>query len=250
MTVEWSAPAIVLSARPHGEADLHLALLTEAHGKHPGLARGGQSRRQVALWQAGNLVEARWIARLAEQLGSYTAEPVHAAAAHALDDPLALAVLSSGCAMADAALPEREPHPAVFRGLVEVIRALARGGEAGVAPYVRWEALLLAELGYGLDLAACAATGKREGLRFVSPKSGRAVSEEAGAPYADRLFPLPPFLLDPAVPGDPAQWEQGLAITGHFLSRDAFGQQHRPLPPARERLQDRVTALALAAVRD
>lgn len=247
MSVEWSAPAIVLSARPHGEADLHVTLLTEARGRHAGLARGGQSRRQVALWQPGNLVEARWVARLADQLGSYAAEPVHQAAAFALDDPLALAVLSAATAMADAALPEREPHPAVFGGLVAVIRDLARGGEAGVAAYVRWEALLLAELGYGLDLAACAVTGATENLTHVSPRSGRAVSAEAAAPYADRLLPLPAFLRDAAAASGPAEWAQGFAITGHFLERDAFGQQHRPLPPARERLQDRLAALALAA---
>ncbi len=249
MSVEWSAPAICLSARPHGEADLHVTLLTAAHGRHAGLARGGQSRRQAALWQPGNLLEARWVARLADQLGAYAAEPVHQSAAFAMEDALALAVLSAGCAMADAALPEREPHPAVFHGLVEVIRDLARGGAAGVAPYVRWEALLLAELGYGLDLDACAATGARQGLTHVSPRSGRAVSAAAAAPYKDRLFPLPAFLRDAAAPAGPAEWAQGMAITGHFLERDAFGQQHRPLPPARERLQDRIAALVLAAAK-
>ncbi|MFL1461344.1 DNA repair protein RecO [Roseococcus sp. DSY-14] len=246
MSVEWTAPAICLSARPMGDADLHVTLLTAAQGRHAGLARGGQSRRQVALWQPGNLLEARWVARLPDQLGAYTAEPVHQAAAFAMEDALALAVLSAGCAMADAALPEREPHPAVFDGLVGVVRELARGGAAGVAPYIRWEALLLAELGYGLDLDTCAATGAREGLTHVSPRSGRAVSAAAAEPWRDRLLPLPALLRDPAASGGPAEWAQGLAITGHFLERDAFGQQHRPLPPARERLQDRVAALALA----
>jgi len=247
VSIEWTAPAICLAIRPMGDADLHVTLLTEAHGRHAGLARGGQSRRQVALWQPGNLLEARWVARLPDQLGAYTAEPVHQAAAFAMEDPLALAVLSAATAMADAALPEREPHPAVFHALVGVVRDLARGGAAGVAPYLRWEALLLAELGYGLDLAACAVTGAREGLTHVSPRSGRAVSAGAAAPYAERLFPLPAFLRDKDAPSGPAEWAQALAITGHFLERDAFGQQHRPLPPARERLQDRVAALALAA---
>ena len=250
MSVEWTAPAICLSARPMGDAHLHVTLLTEAHGRHNGLARGGQSRRQVALWQPGNLMEARWMARSPEELGAYTAEPVHQAAAFALDDPLALAVLSAATAMADAALPEREPHGAVFHGLVGVVRAVAAGGAAGVAPYVRWEALLLQELGYGLDLSSCAATGATEGLTHVSPRSGRAVSAAAAAPYRDRLLPLPAFLRDEAAPATPRDWAHGLAITGHFLERDAFGQQHRPLPPARERLQDRLAALALAAPSD
>ncbi|HZH47774.1 MAG TPA: recombination protein O N-terminal domain-containing protein, partial [Roseococcus sp.] len=99
MSVEWSAPAIILSIRPHGDADALATLLTEAHGRHPGLAKGGQSRKQVGLWQPGNLIEARWIARLAEQLGAYTAEMVHAAAALAMEDALSLGILTSGCAV-------------------------------------------------------------------------------------------------------------------------------------------------------
>lgn len=241
MSVEWAAPAIVLASRIHGEGGAVVTLLTEVHGRYAGLAKGGASRGQAALWQPGNLIEARWIARLPDQLGAVSGEMVHAAAARAMDDPLALAVLTAACAVAEGALPEREAHPACFHGLVRVIAALARGPGHALPLLVAWEAALLAELGYGLDLTVCAATGTTENLVWVSPKSGRAVSAEAGAPYAGRLLPLPAFLRDDTKPSDAQEWLAGLRLTGFFLTRDAFGLQHRPLPQARVMLQDRLT---------
>lgn len=243
MSVEWAAPAIVLAARPFGESGAVVTLLTEAHGRHAGLAKGGASRAQSALWQPGNLIEARWIGRLEDQLGAVSGEMVHAAAARALDDPLALSLLTAACAVAEGALPEREAHPACFHGLVRVISALARGPEHALPLLVQWEAVLLAELGYGLDLTCCAATGSTEELVWVSPKSGRAVSAAAGAPYADRLLALPAFLRDDTKPSGAQEWLAGLRLTGFFLARDAFGLQHRPLPQARVMLQDRLTNL-------
>jgi DNA repair protein RecO (recombination protein O) len=242
--MEWSAPAIILSARPYGEGGAVVNVITREHGRHAGLARGGASRGQAALWMAGNMIEARWVGRLAEQLGTLSGEMVHPAAALAMEDPLALALLSSACAVAEAALPERAPQPVLFEGLVRVISLLVQGPEAAMPDYVRWEALLLAELGFGLDLSSCAASGAREGLAYVSPKSGRAVSAEAGAPWADRLLPLPAFLREDAAPAAPADWQAGLSLTGHFLERDVFHAQNRPVPEARQRLQDRVAALS------
>jgi DNA repair protein RecO (recombination protein O) len=237
MSVEWAAPAVVLAARPHGEGGAIVTVLTEARGRHAGLVKGGASRAQAGLWQPGNLIEARWVARLPEQLGSLSGEMVHPAAALAMEDGLALATLAAACAVAEGALPEREAHPACFHGLVAVIAALARGPEAALPLLVRWELGLLAELGYGLDLARCAASGATEGLAWDSPRTGRAVSAEAGAPYAGRLLPLPGFLRDPEQPGDAPEWLAGLRLTGFFLTRDAFGLQHRPLPAAREALE-------------
>lgn len=246
MSVEWAAPAIVLEVRPLGEGGAVATLLTEEHGRHAGLAKGGASRAQAGLWLPGNLIEARWIARLADQLGALSGEMVHPAAALAMEDPLALALLSSACSIAADALPEREPHPRAFHALVSVIAHLAGGAEGVMADYVRWESLVLTELGYGLDLSACAVTGAREGLTHVSPRTGRAVSAEAAAPYIERLLPLPGFLLAGDDPGDPAAWDAGLRLTGHFLERDAFGARHRPVPEARHRLADRVAVLAAA----
>lgn len=240
--MEWEGPAVVLDARPYNEADALVTVMTELHGAHRGLARGGLSRRHAATWQRGNLVQVRWIGRLPEQLGTLTGELVHAGAALAMDDALLLAVLTAACAVAEGALPEREAHPLVFGGLVGLINALGRDA-APLAGLVRWEAALLGELGYGLDLRVCAVTGVSEDLRFVSPRTGRAVAGAAAGVWTERLLVLPGFLLDGGA-GTPVEWRDGLRLTGHFLERDAFGQQHCPLPGARVMLYDRVSVLA------
>ncbi|MSP03713.1 MAG: DNA repair protein RecO [Acetobacteraceae bacterium] len=239
--MEWDAPCIVLDARAHGEADAVVTVMTEAHGLHRGLARGGAGRAGAALWQAGNLVQARWVGRLAEQLGRFSAEMVHPAAALAMDDALALAMLSSACAIAEGALAEREPHPRVFDGLVHLLARLPLGA-AMLGDYIRWEELLLADLGYGLDLSACAVTGATAGLAFVSPRSGRAVTREGAGDISARLLKLPGFLVGGNT-AEAVDWRDGLVLTGHFLARDAFGHQNRPLPPARRMLYERISGL-------
>ena len=240
--MDWDAPAIILDARPFGEGDAIATVMTEAHGAHRGLARGGASRGRTATWQAGNLAQVHWVGRLADQLGSFSAELIHPAAALAMDDPLQLAMLSAACALAEGALPEREAHPRVFDGLLRLIAGLPRG--AGVlAGQIRWEALLLADLGYGFDLSSCPVTGATAGLVYVSPKSGRALTAEGAGKWAPRMLPLPPVLLGDEE-GDPAQWRDGLRLTGHFLARDVFGLRHLPLPLARQALYDRVTTMA------
>jgi DNA repair protein RecO (recombination protein O) len=240
--MEWDAPAIVLDARPYGEGDAIATVMTAEHGAHRGLARGGGTRNRTAIWQPGNLVQVRWVARLAEQLGSFSAELVHPAAALAMDDALHLAMLSAVCAVAEGALPEREPHVRVFDGLVHLIAHLSRGAEM-LPELIRWETVLLAELGYGLDLTSCAVTGETAGLAFASPKTGRAVTAAAAGVWTSRLLPLPSFLVG-GNEAAPADWRDGLRLTGHFLERDAFGHHHRPLPAARQMLYDRVAALA------
>ncbi|WP_439548627.1 DNA repair protein RecO [Falsiroseomonas sp.] len=241
--MEWDAPAVILDVRPHGEGGAIVSVMTEQHGRHAGLAKGGTSRAQSALWQPGNLVEARWVGRLADQLGSMSAEMVHPAAALAMEDPLALAALRAACATAEGALPEREAHPHIFHGLVAFVATLARDTALALPDLVRWEADLLAELGYGLDLARCAITGSTEDLAFVSPRSGRAVSEPAAGEWRDRLLPLPRFLLGQG-PSTAADWAAGLRLTGHFLARDVFGVHNKGLPAARELLLDRVATTA------
>ena len=219
--MEWEAPAIILAVRPFGEGDAVATVMTEEHGAHRGLARGGSGRAQSALWQPGNLAQVRWVGRLAEQLGSFSGELVHPAAALAMDDPLRLAMLTAACALAEGALPEREAHPRLFDGLLSLIARLA-GGAGLLAEQVRWEALLLAELGYGLDLHSCPVTGATEGLIYVSPKSGRALSCRRGGELGVADASLAPFLLGESE-GNPAEWRDGLRLTGHFLARDVFG---------------------------
>ena len=240
--MEWDAPAIVLDARPYGEGDAIVTVITEAHGLHRGLVRGGASRSGAAIWQAGNFLLVRWVARLSDQLGHFTGELVHAGAAMVMDDRLALAMLSSACAVAEGALPEREAHPLVFDGLVGLIPRLPQA-EAMLPDLIRWETLLLAELGYGLDLEVCAVTGETAGLAWVSPRSGRAVTEAAADAWKHRLLKLPGFLVGGNSSG-PDDWRDGLKLTGHFLERDAFGLHHRPLPQARRMLYDQIEVLA------
>jgi DNA repair protein RecO (recombination protein O) len=236
--MEWEAPAIVLDARPFGEGDAVATVMTEAHGAHRGLARGGGSRARAAVWQPGNLVQVRWVGRLADQLGSLTAELVHPAAALAMDDALALAMLRAVCAVAEGALPEREAYPRAFAGLLRLLARLPLGAPL-LADVIRWEALLLADLGYGLDLTP----DGNEALAWVSPRTGRAVTDAAAGAWRPRLLRLPALLLADGA-GTPADWRDGLRLTGHFLARDAFGLRHLPLPAARLALYDRVAAEA------
>ena len=238
--MEWSAPSIVLAAAAYGEGDALTTVFTGEHGTYRGLARGGLSRARAATWQAGNLVEARWVARLSDQLGQITAELVHPAAALAMADALVLGVLQSACAVAEGALPEREPHPRVFGGLLHLIAHLGDGVPA-VGALVRWELGLLADLGYGLDFSSCAVTGATDGLAYVSPKTGRAVSEHGAGAWRERLLRLPAFLRDESPP-KAADLADALRLTGHFLTRDLFGARHRAVPSARIMLYDRVSA--------
>jgi len=240
--VEWTAPVIVLGTRPFGEGDAVATVFGAALGACRGLARGGGGRRGSALWQRGNLLSVRWMARLAEQLGSFSAEMIHPTAALAMADGLQLAMLDAALAVVEGGLPEREPHPQVFAGLLELVGRLAEG-PALLPEFVRWEVGLLAELGYGLDLSRCAASGSSERLAFVSPRTGRAVSEQAAGPWREQLLRLPAFLLGAGGSGS-ADWRDGLLLTGHFLARNVFGLHHRPLPRARLQLYDRVAAMA------
>lgn len=248
--MEWTDEGIVLSARKHGESAAIAQLLTQAHGRHAGLVRGGAGSRARGIFQPGNRVQAVWRARLAEHLGAYRCELLHSGGAIFLDDALRLAALAAACALAEAALPERQPHPAVFDGLAALIAALESSDRiAGWGrAYVQWELGLLAELGFGLELSRCAATGRNDELAYVSPRTGHAVSLSAGEPYKDRLLPLPRFLVAAgALPTD-AEILAGLSLAGHFLERHAFAALHRELPRARTHLVERLTRVVPSAV--
>lgn len=241
--MDWNDEGFVLGARRHGENALIVNLLTRDHGRHAGLVRGGSGTRGRGLYQPGNLLRAQWRARLAEHLGTYTCEMVRAHAAGFLDQPLPLLALSTATALIDSTLPEREPVPQLYSAFEELISALDTPDWA--VHYVRWELYLLGELGFGLDLTECAATGVTDDLAFVSPKTGRAVSTAAAAPYRDRLLPLPAFLHNDAAPrASGAQIVDGLALTGFFLKHHVIGDERRPLPAARERLVEALGRVA------
>jgi len=241
--MDWTDDGIVLSVRRHGETSAIVSLLTRDHGRHAGLVRGGAGRRARGVLQPGNRVAAAWRARLPEHLGTMTCELTASVAADFLDDRPRLAGLSAICAMADSALPEREPHGRLYEATIALLSAL-NTTPAWPSAYVKWELGLLAELGFGLDLGQCAAIGRNDQLAYVSPRSGRAVSLAAGEPYRDRLLALPPFLLAEGEAGDAGEVTQALRLTGHFFERHIFAPREKPLPAARDRLLELVAANA------
>ena len=240
--IEWAGEGIVLAARRHGETSAVVQVFTAEHGRHAGLVRGGAGKRGRGVLQPGNRVAARWRARLADHLGTLVCELVRADGAALLERPDCLAALASACALIERTLGERQPHPGLYDATNALIAALIEAPD-WAERYVRWELGLLDELGYGLDLGACAATGATADLAFVSPRSGRAVSRAVGAAYADRLLPLPAFLVGGGG-ASPAELVAGLALTGAFLERHALAPHDRGLPPARLRLADRFARAA------
>jgi DNA repair protein RecO (recombination protein O) len=241
--MDWRDEGIVLSARPYGETGAILELFTRDQGRHLGLVHGGAGPRMRSVLQPGNKLKAHWRARLSDQLGTYQVELVRPLAGLLMDDPLALLALSAASAICGV-VPEREAHPALYDGY-EVLLETLQDGAVWPAIFVRFELGLLQELGFGLDLTRCAATGVRDDLIYVSPKSGGAVSRVAGEPYKDRLFRLPGFLVGSqageASPGDVAE---GFRLTGHFLERHLFAAHCRHLPDARLRLMEKIAAMA------
>ena len=233
--MEWSDDAIVLSVRPHGESSAIVEVLTHGHGRHLGLVRGGASRRARPALQPGNTLHVNWRARLNEHLGNFTVELARARAGDMLESREALAGLNAFCAVVGAAMPEREVHEPVFDAGNILLDAIQEDGFAHWgALYVRFEAGLLDALGFGLDLSRCASTGVLDNLVYVSPRSGRAVSREAGEPYKERLFVLPGFLLGTQnITPDAAEVAAGLKLTGHFLLERVLHPHGKEMPAAR-----------------
>ncbi len=242
--MEWIDEGIVLGVKRHGETSIILELMTRAHGRHLGLVRGGSGPRLRGILQAGNTVRATWRARLDEHLGLYLVEAANLRAAAFMDQAHALHGITHLAALCRL-LAEREPHTAIYDALQAILDRL--DDRQAVAPILaRFELDFLAELGFGLDLAVCAASGVREDLVFVSPRSGRAVSRAAGEPYRDKLMRLPVFLRQSQdqesdhAPPSPGDLVDAFMLTGFFLDRHAFAPRGLPLPDARAHL---VTAL-------
>lgn len=238
--MEVEDEAYVLSARAHGDTGVVVDLLTAGHGRRAAYVAGGASRKMKPYLQPGARVLAALRARTSDQLGSARLEPVGEGPAALFDDALALAGLSAAAAVAQGALPEREPHPGAFLAF-EALAGAFLWPEIWPAVFVRFEAGLLEDLGFGLDLSSCAVSGSADDLAWVSPRTGRAVSVQAGLPYADRLLKLPPFLLGAQAGIAPGDVQAGFDLTGHFLERFVFNPLNRPLPPARFWMLDRLS---------
>ncbi len=234
--MEWRDEGILISARRHGETSAIIEVFTGGHGRHAGVVRGGAGRRMAPILQPGAELSVEWSARLEDHIGTFRVEPLRSHTATLLEDRAALAALGALTALIGETLPEREPHPALFARSRALVAALGREAH-WPALYARWELDLLAELGFGLDLSRCAATGGTEDLIYVSPRSGIAVSRQGGAPWADRLLPLPSFLRD-GFEQDVRREDiaAALRLTGYFLeTRIAPSLRRETLPPARER---------------
>jgi DNA repair protein RecO (recombination protein O) len=241
--LHWTDDGIVLGAKKHGETSVILELFTREHGRHLGLVHGGRSRRLQPVLQAGNTVRAVWRARLDEHLGGFAVELTELRSARLIGSAPALYALGSMAALVRL-LPERDPHPDLFEAAGYLLDGLA---DPALAPAlaVRFELMMLRDLGFGLDLTACAATGATEDLAYVSPRSGRAVSRAAGEAYKDRLFGLPPFLREEDAGEAPGREDLAAAfvLTGHFLNVHAFEPRGLALPEERARF----VALSLGA---
>jgi len=231
--LQWEDRGVVLGGRVYGETSVIVELLTAQHGRHLGVVRGGRSRRLRPVLQPGNSVMATWRARIDDHMGTYAVEGLTLRAAQVIGDAVALHALNHLCGLARL-LPERDPHP-VLHGMLDLMMDTVGTHQVLALQMVQFELSLLAELGFGLDLGSCAATQSREDLRFVSPRTGRAVSSTAGAPYRDRMLVLPAFLRPDA--SDARVTEEDLAaafrLTEHFMLRDIFAPRNLPPPAAR-----------------
>jgi DNA repair protein RecO (recombination protein O) len=245
--MEWIDEGIVLGVKRHGETSIILELMTRAHGRHLGLVRGGSGPRLRGILQPGNAVRATWRARLDEHLGLYLVEAANLSAAGFLDKAHALHGVTHLAALCRL-LAEREPHTGIYDALQAILDRLEDA--QAVAPMIaRFELDFLAELGFGLDLAACAATGAQDELVFVSPRSGRAVSRAAGEPYRDKLMRLPVFLRQVSLdqdgaPPSPSDLADAFMLTGFFLDRHAFAPRGLSLPEARAQFVSALTRKA------
>ncbi|MBS0386682.1 MAG: DNA repair protein RecO [Proteobacteria bacterium] len=236
--MQWVDDAIVLGARPFGEGKLVAEVFARGHGRFGGVVHAG--RKTLPIVQSGNVVHAGWKARLAEQLGFF--QPLELVEPHAtrlLDDPMALAGLSSAVALIRSTTPERHAYPQLYDALMVLIEAMPQD-EVWPALYARFELGLLAALGYGLDLSRCAVTGETENLGWVSPRTGRAATVEAGAPHADVLLKLPAFLVDPDAELAEGDVAHAFALSGFFLERRLFDVKGEGMPEQRRRLIERL----------
>jgi len=240
--MQWTDEAIVLGVKRHGETSVILELMTHGHGRHLGLVRGGAGTRMRGVLQPGNALSATWRARLDEHLGHYAVEAINLRAAGFL--PAAHAVhgvthLAALCRL----LAEREQHAAIYGALDAILDSL-EDPRAAAPMIARFELDFLAELGFGLDLSSCAATGVTSDLIYVSPRSGRAVSREGGEAYRDKLMRLPPFLRTEAGPASAADLADAFALTGFFLDRHAFAPRGLTMPEARAHFLTAITRAA------
>jgi DNA repair protein RecO (recombination protein O) len=232
--MEWQGDGLILNVRRHGETSAIIDVLTRERGRHSGLVRGGRSRTQRPVLQAGNLVHLVWRARLEDHLGQFTADPSRMIVASVIDSAPRLAALNTITTLASL-LPEREPHPRLYEASLLLLDHID-DDDIWPALLVRWELGLLDELGFGLDLERCALSGARDGLAYVSPKTGKAVTQAQGEPWKDRLLRLPGFVCGGPARASASEVADGLKLSGYFLARHVFEPRGVSEPVSRARI--------------
>lgn len=239
--MQWTDQAIVLSTRKFSEHSGIVSTFTFEHGRAKGMVRNMTSRAQRGVYQLGNIITTTWQARLSEQLGYFTSELVQPVAAICLSDPLKLLGLSTLCALLDTTLAEHDAHPHLFTISLALIKNIIDKTQ-WMEEYIKFEIILLHELGFQLELEHCAATGQIHDLLYVSPRSGRAVSRDAGEPYKDKLLPLPPFLTQEgaSLPIKDADIKNGLELGAYFLNKYILSTHTLSMPSARTRLYEAI----------
>jgi len=248
--MQWHDRAIILGVKRHGETSVIAEVMTREHGRHLGMVRSGRSRAMQPVLQPGNEVEVTWRARLDEHLGEFRIEPLTLRAARLMETATAVyGVQAMGALLR--LLPERDPHPHLFEALEVILDNLHNPADAGEL-FVRFELAVLNDLGFGLDLTECAATGSRSDLAYVSPKSGRAVSRTAGTPWADKMLLLPPFLnSEENRAADIDGLSAAFRLTAFFLHRHVYEPRGVEAAAAREGfVQAALKALKAAAPQD
>jgi DNA repair protein RecO (recombination protein O) len=233
--MHWEDEAIILSVRKQGETSALVNLISRDHGRYHGMAKGVTSKRMAGIFMPGNKVHARWSARLADHLGLLVCDMEKPYAAMIMSDPLKLSCMLSACGLVQEALPERDPQPAIFTMLVNLLDSIAKDNHF-INGYCLFELSLLEMLGFGLELDSCAITGEKEGLSHVSPRSGRSVKGDSARDYIDRLLPLPGFLINRSLTANNDEIIQALNLTGHFLERHLREQNRKPMPVTREKI--------------
>lgn len=219
--MQWQDDAIILGVKRHGETSVIAEVMTRTRGRYLGLVRSGRSRSMQPVLQPGNRVDVIWRARLDDHLGEYRIEPLQLRAAQLMETATAVYGVQAMAALLRL-LPERDPHPHLFDALDVILDNLSDPADAGEL-FVRFELAVLNDLGFGLDLEECAATGLRDDLVYVSPKTGRAVSRAAGAPYASRMLALPQFLnKENSKAADSESLAAAFRLTGYFLHRHVY----------------------------
>lgn len=238
--MEWDDIGYIISIRPHGETSAVVSVLTREHGRYSGYVKGAFSKSKRGILDLGNEVSVRWVSRVEDQLGHFDFELIKAHSVHYLNEPLKLYAIQSACALADQTMAEREKHESVYEGFKILLAQME--GDVWAETYIFWELALIRELGFGLDLRVCAATGRPDSdndqLGYVSPKSGRAVSLSAGEPYKEKMLALPPFLIG-RVSDNPQDIVDGLRLTQYFLENRIYSETYQSLPEPRQRFFDK-----------